>query len=235
MASTSAPIHELSTAHVVALEVSPIVTAKFEHDLLNFVHKLLALNVIVLTVVQPSLRRKSNKSLWVHKWNQLPHVPFKFYQTCSCKTGNQVLGCHLTYYVGCSRSIDTYACSHVPTLSTSQQAGVVSLGASFKHLCSLLFVDYGSTAPEHVLPVIRTPTSACTSPPAEPSGKAGAQQTPDSAVHYRDSAEHCRDSAVHCLGGSRSTETQASRSITQAEHRLGGSRLTEAQAVYPTD
>ena len=62
MASTTAPMHELSIAHVVALEVPPIVTAKFEHDLLNFVHKLLALNVLVLAVVQPSLRRKSNKA-----------------------------------------------------------------------------------------------------------------------------------------------------------------------------
>ena len=75
LASTTAPVHELSTAHVVALEVPPIVTARFEHDLLNFVHKLLALNVIVLAIVQPSLRRKSNKSLCVHKWNQLPRVP----------------------------------------------------------------------------------------------------------------------------------------------------------------
>ena len=124
LASTEAPMHELSTAHVVALEVPPVVTAKFEHDLLNFVDKLLALHVIVLAVVQPSLRRKTNKSLWVHKWRRLPQVPFKFYQTCSCKTGNRVPGCHLTYYVGSSRAISTYACEHVPTLSTSPQAGV---------------------------------------------------------------------------------------------------------------
>ena len=66
LASTSAPMHELSTAHLVALEVAPVVTARFEHDLLNYVHKLLALNVLVLAVAQPSLRRKTNKSLWVH-------------------------------------------------------------------------------------------------------------------------------------------------------------------------
>ena len=63
LASTSAPMHELSTAHVVALEVPPIVTARFEHDLLNFVQKLLALSVIVLVVMQPSLRRKTNQTL----------------------------------------------------------------------------------------------------------------------------------------------------------------------------
>ena len=44
LASTSAPMHELSSAHLVALEVPPVVTTKFEHDLLNFVQKLLALN-----------------------------------------------------------------------------------------------------------------------------------------------------------------------------------------------
>jgi hypothetical protein len=159
LASTEAPMHELSTAHVVALEVPPVVTTKFEHDLLNFVNKLLALHVTLLAVVQPSLRRKTNKSLWVHKWNRLPQVPFKFYQTCSCKTGNQVPGCHLTYYVGSSRAISTYACEHVPTLSTSPQAGVESLGATLKYLCSLLLVGYGSTAFEHV--ASHTGTSDC--------------------------------------------------------------------------
>ena len=121
-------------------------------------------------------------------------MPFKFDQTCSCKTGNQVPGCHLTY-VGSSREVSIYACQHVPTLSTSPQAGVESLGATLKHLCSLLFVGYGSTMSEHALPFIQAPTIASTSPLAEPSGEARAQQTPDSAVL--------------CLGGSRLTETQA--------------------------
>ena len=76
LASVTAPLHELSQAHVVALEIPPVVTPRFEHDLLNFVQRLLALNVEVVAVVQPSLRRKSNKTLWVHRWNYLHNVPF---------------------------------------------------------------------------------------------------------------------------------------------------------------
>ena len=36
LASVTAPFHELSTAHLVVLEVPPVVTAGFERDLLNF-------------------------------------------------------------------------------------------------------------------------------------------------------------------------------------------------------
>ena len=83
----------------------------------------------------------------------------------------------------------------MPTLSTSQQASVESLGAPRIHLCSLLLAGYGSAAFEHALPVMPAPTIASKSPFAEPSGTAEAQQTPDSAVH--------------CLGGSGHTESQA--------------------------
>ena len=78
LASMSAPLHELSNAHVVVLKAPPVVTANFEHDLFNYIHKLLALNLLALVVVQPSLRRKPNKTLWVHKWNQLPQAPLKY-------------------------------------------------------------------------------------------------------------------------------------------------------------
>ena len=57
----------------------PVATAKFEHDLFNYVQKLLALNFLVLAVVQPSLRRKTNRRLWVHKWNRVAQVPFELY------------------------------------------------------------------------------------------------------------------------------------------------------------
>ena len=130
--------------------------ARFEHDLLNYVHKMLALNVLVLIVVQLSLRRKTNKALWVHKWIRMAHVPF-FYQTCSCKTGDCVPGCHLTYYVGSNRHVDLYPCIDVPTYSPSQLAGVNSLGGTIKHLCSLPLARYAGTALEHVSPAGHPP------------------------------------------------------------------------------
>ena len=182
LASTPAPMYKLSTAHLVVVEVPPVVTSRFERDLLNYVHKLLALNVLVLAVVQPSLRRKTNTTLWVHKWNRMAHVPFKFYQTCSCKTGDCVQGCHLTYYVGSSRHIDLHPCVDALTYSTSLQASVESLGGTIKHLCSLLLARYGGTALKHVSRAGHAPAICHL---ATSSDNARAQQTPDSAVHFR--------------------------------------------------
>ena len=54
--SVTAPLHELTSAHLVVLEIPPVVTSGFEHDLLALVQKILALNVPLLAVVQPSLR-----------------------------------------------------------------------------------------------------------------------------------------------------------------------------------
>ena len=181
MASVTAPLHELSSAHVVVLEVPPVVAAGFERDLLNLVNKILALNVVVLVLVQPSLRRKSNRTLWVSKWNFLPYVPFKFYQTCSCKLGNGAPGCHLTYFVGCSGQVRTTSCSSVPTLSSSTTSSVASLGVAIKYLCSLLFSGYSFTAIEHVELANETPVIAIAQcPPSDSSG--GAQQAPNSAT-----------------------------------------------------
>ena len=87
-----APLQELTAADLVVLEVPPITEQNFECNLLNLTYKIRNLGPEVLIVVQPSLRRKSNKSIWVHRWNQMPHAPFKFTQTCSCKTGNTIPG-----------------------------------------------------------------------------------------------------------------------------------------------
>ena len=165
-------MHELSSAHLVVLEIPPVVTVRFEHDLLSFVQKLLALNLTILALVQPSLRRRSNKTLWVHKWNRLTHIPFKFYQTCSCKTGDQVRGCHLTYYIGCNKHVSTHPCSDVPTLSTSPQASLDCLGGTIKVLTSQLLSGLPESVHLSVEPAICCPVSE----------EARSQQTPDSAV-----------------------------------------------------
>merc|ERR1711989_186859 len=114
MARLTAPLDELSTAHAVVLEAPPITAVRFEHDMLNLVARIQAQGRAVAIIVQPSLRRKSNKTLWVHRWNSLEHVPFKFRQTCSCKTGNAVAGCHLTCLIGASKEIDLSPCAEVP-------------------------------------------------------------------------------------------------------------------------
>ena len=85
MRSLTAPLDELSSAHAVVLEAPPIVTQRFEHDMLGLVRKAMSQCPNVAIIVQPSLRRKSNKTLWVQRWNRLHDIPFKFRQTCSCK------------------------------------------------------------------------------------------------------------------------------------------------------
>eukprot|EP00974_Lingulodinium_polyedra_P088105 8543608-Lingulodinium_polyedra.AAC.1 len=111
LANVTAPLHELSSAHAVVLEAPPIVTPRFEHDLLHLVTRIRAVGPEVAVIVQPSMRKRPNKTLWVTKWNLLPHAPFKFHQTRSCKTGNSVPGCHFTCLVGASRAIHLDPCA----------------------------------------------------------------------------------------------------------------------------
>ena len=119
MANMTAPLDELSTAHLVVLEAPPNVAARFEHDMLSLVSRIMAQGPEVAVMVQPSLCRKSNKTLWVQRWNRLTHAPFKFRQTCSCKASNNVPGCHLTCLIGATTAIDMSPCAEVPTLSAT--------------------------------------------------------------------------------------------------------------------
>ena len=131
MRSLKAPLDELSSAHAVVLEAPPIVTQRFEHDMLNFVRKVMSQCPNLAIIVQPSLRRKSNKALWVHRWNRLHNAPFRFRQTCSCKTGNVVPGCHLTCLVGTTREeIQMSPCAEVPTYCATSLAAAQSLGGT---------------------------------------------------------------------------------------------------------
>ena len=139
MARMTAPLDELSTAHAVVLEAPPNVAARFEHDMLRLVSRIMARGLEVAVIVQPSLRRKSNKTLWVHRWSRLARAPFKFCQTCSCKTGNVVPGCHLTCLVGATTAIDMSPCAEAPTLSATPSVRVLSLGGllfPFARACS---------------------------------------------------------------------------------------------------
>eukprot|EP00974_Lingulodinium_polyedra_P001683 159272-Lingulodinium_polyedra.AAC.1 len=63
--------------------------------MLELVQRVRAVGPEVAVIVQLSRRRKTKTPLWVARWNELPHAPFKFLRTCSCKTGNTAPGCHL--------------------------------------------------------------------------------------------------------------------------------------------
>ena len=210
MAQMTAPLDELSTAHIVVLEVPPTAAARFEHDLLRLVARIRAQGPEVAVIVQPSLRKKSNKTLWIHRWNRLSHVPFKFYQTCSCKVGNAVPGCHLTCLVGATKTTNMSPCSEVPTLSVTSESRMQSLGGLLFSLCSCLLSNPGdgrsalqpppsqrlgcnlvSSAPLGVATICTPPVSGEPSDCRVTGGSrhlAGSQQTPNSA-HHHDSAQ----------------------------------------------
>ena len=119
-----------------------------KHHQLDVVQRIRSTGPEVLIIVQPSLRRKSNKTLWVHKWNRLDKAPFRFHQTCSCKHGTEVQGCHLTCLIGSSFEMHLEPCGEVPTLSATSQAACVSLGSTLHHL--LLSLPIGQRGPELV-------------------------------------------------------------------------------------
>ena len=110
MRSLTAPLDELKTAHAVVLEAPSIVTQRFEHNMLALIGRITPQCPHLAVLVQPSLRRKSNKTLWVSRWNRLRGAPFRFRQTCSCKMGNAVPGCHLALLIGTATDIDTSPC-----------------------------------------------------------------------------------------------------------------------------
>ena len=63
--SRHTPFAELAAADVVLLEVPPTTQRGFELQLLSVIRRLQALIADLLVVVQPSLRRTSNKASWV--------------------------------------------------------------------------------------------------------------------------------------------------------------------------
>ncbi len=171
--NVKAPLHELSLVHLVMLEVPPLSTPRFEHDFLSLVQKIRALGPEIAVIVQPSLRKQTNKALWVHKWNFLPHAPFRFSQTCSCQLGGGTPGCHFTCYVGNTQQWIPMACPYVPTPCATRDAVLLSLGTAIHTLCTTLLRDSRSTRTYHLVPS------------GSPEGSRS-QNVPNSAKHAHD-------------------------------------------------
>ena len=117
--SVTAPLTELSAADAVMLEIPPTADRRYEHTILDFVNRIIPQCAKVTILVQPSLRRKSERPTWVQRWNLLHNTPFKFQRTCSCKLGNHVPNCHFTFLVGSTVGLELAGCAEVATLSAS--------------------------------------------------------------------------------------------------------------------
>ena len=71
-------LQEFSTASVVMIEAPAVAKARYELAMFEMIQKLKSQGSEVIVLVQPSLRRKSNRTLWVQRWNQMKQTPFKF-------------------------------------------------------------------------------------------------------------------------------------------------------------
>ena len=76
---------ELNMADSILIEAAPVYQAGFDTHMLQLVRKVQNMGKDTTVMIFPSLRKKSNKAWWVHRWNLNPDVPFRFAQTCTCK------------------------------------------------------------------------------------------------------------------------------------------------------
>jgi hypothetical protein len=197
LASVKLPLDELSSAHLVAIEIPPVAVKGFEHRLLHLIAKIRAIGPHVAIIVQPSLRRQTQHALWIHRWNKMDARPFQFVQTCSCKMGNQCHGCHFPLLCGSTflESAELATCTHVSTSGAQPLTLQRSLTGALLAFCALLLSsgDYISSRttvangeivmsepePRHLGDYISSRTVVTNGEIVIP----GSQRTPDSLTH----------------------------------------------------
>ena len=122
------PLPELTAASHVAIELPANVEKGFEQLALDFHERVRTQCSQTFMIVQPSLRRRSNRSTWISRWNQhRGTIPFLFRETCSCLAGDGVPGCHITVYVGTDSDIKLEPCGAAPTTDVTVQSANKSL------------------------------------------------------------------------------------------------------------
>ena len=131
---------ELSAASYVAIELPVNVESGFEEKVLSLVDRVRLQCPKIYMIVQPSLRRRSNRSTWVSRWNQHSGFkPFLFRETCSCRLGDGAPGCHITFYVGTGSDLKLEPCDAVPTTEITVQIASDSLRGLLQYVfCSLV-------------------------------------------------------------------------------------------------
>ena len=128
MVYVKSSLPELLAASSVAIELPANVEGGYEQKILSFVDRVRSQCPRIYMIVQPSLRRRSNRSTWVSRWNQHSGFkPFLFRETCSCRVGDGVPGCHITFYIGTSSNFKLEPCDAVPTTDITVQSANDSL------------------------------------------------------------------------------------------------------------
>ena len=123
MLHVKSTLPELRAASLVAIELPANVESGYEQTVLSFTTRALKQCPRMLMVVQPSLRRRSNRSTWVTRWNQhRGFKPFLFKQTCSCLAGGGAAGCHVPTFVGTTEDVKLQGCNSVPSTDITVQS-----------------------------------------------------------------------------------------------------------------
>ena len=119
------------------VELPGCVEAGYEQLVLSFVNRVRLQCPKVHMFVQPSLRRHSNRSIWVSRWNEHNgHRPFAFRETCSCQMGDGAPGCHIRSYVGTGSHLALKTCDAIPTTDVTLQTANDSLRSLLQFFCS---------------------------------------------------------------------------------------------------
>ena len=185
---------EFRTVDLVVMEIPPIAKTGYEHELHRLVTGIRAVGTHVAMIVQPSIRKKNVRCLWIQKWNYLPQVPFKFTQTCSCRVPHAPQQYHITHYICCSFDHHLGSCEAVPTLGVSLEVSVASLGALSVSLTDLWRQSCMINAKgRHVHPEVLHTTCAfrrSASRNACVEASAGLWRTPDSQYNNQSDIGH---------------------------------------------
>ena len=226
LASVKLPLDELSSAHLVVMEVPPAALSGFEHSLLRLIVKIRELGVHVAVVVQPNLRRQTQQPFWVQRWNRLDHRPFTFVSACSCRLSSSAIGCHHQLLIGSSYTLPAFECSSAPTLGATPTANRSILEDVLRTLCVRLC---DSTTPPEL------PVGGFDDVDVRPDILQGPQRTPDSLSHGEgDQLTHPTCTHKHPPG-----QTCMPSATASACSHQGGSRAADSQVgstvAYPTN
>ena len=114
----SLPFEEIRKSQLVIFEIPPLADVVTSAKVAKVIGLMSKDRQPFAMIVLPSLRRRSNKALWVHKWNRDNMAPCRFMQVCSCKVGADPT-LHIPYYVACSETLSFAPCAEVPSGTVS--------------------------------------------------------------------------------------------------------------------
>ena len=186
---TDLPV-SLHKAHLVVMEIPPVSEQGYEQQIAKAIARVQAVNNNIAVVVPQSYRKHIRRTTWVQRWNKLDNIPFKIYQTCSCKVAGAPQDKHYTYQVGATFPIQTQACPELPSI-TEQAEALRSLDLIVHNFGQELLAELlsqGDSLPD--LASAPLPCLAQHHPSLNPAGNSeGSKRTPDSALSQDQEAD----------------------------------------------